>query len=221
MSKLPVTAKTNQRDELMNQIDNLALLVDAYKEIASSTIGHVLDLGHIPHVFPMSPEQQVVGIVRTARLESTNASKLRQVLMSCQPNEVLLIDARHDLQRACWGEQRSVAAIHCGLAGVVVLGAITDRQALLKLKLPIFAHAISCLTTRNEGESLVELNADIYINGCTVQSGDLLIADADGVFVLKLDVAHAYLEQFQLIEREEKTKKDNFFLHERIDEYYF
>ena len=54
-----------------------------------------------------------------------------------------------------------------------------------------------------------------------MQSGDLLIADADGVFVLKLDVAHAYLEQFQLIEREEKTKKDNFFLHERIDEYYF
>lgn len=205
----------------MNQIINLESLVEAYKTIATSTIGHILDVGHIPHVFPMSPEQRVVGIVRTARLESKNASKLRQVLMSCQPNEVLMIDSRYDLQRACWGEQRSVAAIHCGLAGVVVLGAITDRQALLKLKLPIFAHAVSCLTTRNEGESLVEIDPDIYINTFTVRSGDLLIADADGVFVLKTDVAYEYLQQFQQLEQDEKNKKDNFFKQERISEYYF
>ncbi|MCH7313191.1 RraA family protein [Acinetobacter sp. ANC 3882] len=205
----------------MNQIDRSEELVAAYKEIATSTIGHVLDVGHIPHVFPMSPEQRVVGIVRTARLESKNASNLREVLMSCQPNEVLIIDARFDLQRACWGEQRSVAAIHCGLAGVVVLGAITDRQALLKLKLPVFAHAISCLTTRNEGESLVEIDTEISINAFEVRSGDLLIADADGVFVLKKDIAHQYLEQFQQLEQAEKNKKDNFFIHERIEEYYF
>ena len=173
----------------MNKIDHLAELITAYKDIATSTIGHVLDLGHIPNVFPMSPEQRVVGVVRTARLESTNASGLKEVLMSCQPNEVLMIDARHDVQRACWGEQRSVAAIHCGLAGVVILGAITDRKALLKIKLPIFAHAISCITTRNEGECIVEPNADIHINHTTVQTGDLLIADADGVFVLKPDLA--------------------------------
>lgn len=205
----------------MNQTINLESLVDAYKEIATSTIGHILDVGHIPHVFPMSPKQRVVGIVRTARLESKNASKLRQVLMSCQPNEVLIIDSRCDLQRACWGEQRSIAAIHCGLAGVVVLGAITDSQALLKLKLPIFAQGISCLTTRNEGESLVEIDADIYINSFSVRSGNLLIADADGVFVLQIDTAYEYLQQFQKIELEEKYKKNNFFNQENIGKYYF
>ena len=89
----------------MNQIDTKAL-VTAYKEIATSTIGHVLDQGYIPQVFPLRPEDKVVGIVRTVRIESINASGLRQVLMSCQPNEVLVIDARYDLQRACWGEQR-------------------------------------------------------------------------------------------------------------------
>jgi regulator of RNase E activity RraA len=141
--------------------------------------------------------------------------------MSCQSKEVLIIDARYDLQRACWGEQRSVAAIHCGLAGVVVLGAITDRQALLKLKLPIFALAVSCLTTRNEGESLVEMDTEIYINQFTVHSGDLLVADADGVFVLAIETAQQYLEQFQHLETEEKIKKDNFFRLNEINEYYF
>ncbi|HIQ33110.1 MULTISPECIES: RraA family protein [Acinetobacter] len=205
----------------MNQNINLEALIAAYKNIATSTIGHVLDTGHIPHVFPMSPEQSLVGVIRTARLESKNASKLRDVLMSCQSKEVLIIDARYDLQRACWGEQRSVAAIHCDLAGVVVLGAITDRQALLKLKLPIFAHAVSCLTTRNEGESLVEMDTEIYINQFTVHSGDLLVADADGVFVLAIETAQQYLEQFQHLETEEKIKKDNFFRLNEINEYYF
>ena len=205
----------------MHQIDHLKLLVEAYKEIATSTIGHVLDVGHIPHIFPMSPEQRVVGVIKTTRLDSNNASKLRQVLLSCQPNEVLVIDARYDLQRACWGEQRSIAAIHCGLAGVVVLGAITDRQALLRLRLPIFAHSVSCLTTRNEGESLVEIDTEIYMDACTVQSGDLLVADADGVFVLKIDVAYKYLEVFQKLEQEEKNKKAHFFMQESICKYYY
>lgn len=205
----------------MQQIDHLASLVEAYKQIATSTIGHVLDVGHIPNIFPMSPEQSVVGVIKTARLNSKNASQLRQVLMRCQPNDVLFIDARYDLQRACWGEQRSIAAIHCGLAGVVVLGSITDRQALLKLRLPIFAQSVSCLTTRNEGESLVEMDVDIDMNECTVQSGDLLVADADGVFVLKINDAHKYLEVFQQLEKEEKMKKAHFFSQEEICKYYF
>lgn len=205
----------------MNQIDTSKALVTAYKEIATSTIGHVLDQGYIPQVFPLRPEDKVVGIVRTVRIESINASGLRQVLMSCQPNEVLVIDARYDLQRACWGEQRSVAAIHCGLAGVVVLGAITDRQALLKLKLPIFAHTTSCLTTRNEGESLVEIDAKIYINHTIVQTGDLIVGDADGIFIIKMDVAQQYLKEFQMLEQNEQNKKNEFFLKNKIDDYYF
>ncbi|EHU2745091.1 RraA family protein, partial [Acinetobacter baumannii] len=55
----------------MNQIDTKAL-VTAYKEIATSTIGHVLDQGYIPQVFPLRPEDKVVGIVRTVRIESIN-----------------------------------------------------------------------------------------------------------------------------------------------------
>lgn len=205
----------------MNQVIQPQLLVQAYKNIATSTIGHVLDLGHVPHIFPMSPQQHLVGLVRTVRLQSKNARQLRQVLLSCRPNEVLLIDARYDLQRACWGEQRSVAAIHCGLAGVVVLGAVTDRQALLQLKLPVFAQSVSCLTTRNEGESLVEMDIVIELNQFTVQSGDLLIGDADGVFILKPDMAAAYLEQFQQLEQAEKDRKNNFFKQEKKEDYYF
>lgn len=221
MPKLSLAAEKNNRDEIMNQVIQPEWLVQAYKNIATSTIGHVLDLGHVPHIFPMSPQQHLVGLVRTVRLQSKNASQLRQVLLSCRPNEVLLIDARYDLQRACWGEQRSVAAIHCGLAGVVVLGAVTDRQALLQLKLPVFAQSVSCLTTRNEGESLVEMDIGIEFNQFTVKSGDLLIGDADGVFILKPDMAAAYLEQFQQLEQAEKDRKNNFFKQERKEDYYF
>ena len=49
----------------------------------------------------------------------------------------------------------------------------------------------------------------------------LLVADADGVFVLAIETAQQYLEQFQHLETEEKIKKDNFFRLNEINEYYF
>ena len=205
----------------MNEQINVDALIEAYQEIATSTIGHLLDEGHIPDVFPLSTRHKVVALIRTAKLQSVNASQLRQVLLQAQANEVLVIDARHEPDRACWGEQRSIAAIHCGLAGVVVLGAVTDRLALQQLKLPIFAYGISCKTTRAEGESRVEIDTKIEMPTCTVHSGDLLIADADGVFVLSLDVAAHYLAQFQQIEWDEKQKKAEFFQQEDVHKYYF
>ncbi len=54
-----------------------------------------------------------------------------------------------------------------------------------------------------------------------MHSGDLLVADADGVFVLPIETAQQYLEQFQQLETEEKIKKDNFFRLNEINEYYF
>lgn len=200
---------------------NLESLINAYKCISTSTIGHILDYGHIPYIFPMTREKQIVGIVKTVNIRSKNASKLRDVLLHSNKNDVLFIDARYDPLRSCWGEQRSVAAIHCGLSGIVVLGAVTDSKALLNLKLPIFAQNISCLTTRNDGESLIDIDNGIAVNNFLVETGDLLVADEDGVFVLKMEDAYKYLEEFQKLEFTEQTQREEFFSKNDALKYFF
>ncbi|MDO8937478.1 RraA family protein, partial [Acinetobacter baumannii] len=72
-----------------------------------------------------------------------------------------------------------------------------------------------------EGESLVEIDAKFHINHTIVQTGDLIVGDADVIFLIKMAVAQQYLTEFQLLEQNELTKKNEFFLKYKIDDYYF
>lgn len=195
-------------------------LIDDYQSIATSTIGHVLDAGYVADVHLINQIQHVTGRVRIATLASINAMALRNALLDSQPHDVLIIDARQIAHRACWGEQRHRAAIYHQLNAIVVLGSVTDIDMLRRMNVPIFAQSVSCLTTRQEGISDVDFNTPIRIGLTTIENGDLMIGDADGVFVLKPELAQQYLPTFQEMERLELEKRDTFFKLHNPQDYY-
>ncbi|WP_288387804.1 RraA family protein [uncultured Acinetobacter sp.] len=195
-------------------------LIEKYANIATSTIGHVLDEGHLAQIHAINRIHHVTGRVRTATLASINAMNLRDALLQSEPNDVLVIDARAIPNRACWGEQRHRAAIYHQLAAVVVIGDVTDCVALREMKLPVFARSVSCLTTRHQGESLVEHGQDIVVGQTRIASGDLMIGDADGVFILSPEIAQDLWPTFQDMEEQEQHKRHHFFNQYHPRDYY-
>jgi len=117
-----------------------------------------------------------------------------------------VIDVSGDHQRACWGEFRAYAALRKQLAGVVTNGAVTDWDALTQLTLPTYARAASPLTTRAlelEGE----LNTPVAIEGVTINPGDLVVGDDDGLFIIpphRADVLAGAAEAKQAQEEEKR-----------------
>lgn len=200
---------------------SLNSILKQYETIASSTIGHVLDTGYLPEIHAVNSVQHVVGIVRTVTLNSINAMQIRQALLESKAGDVLVIDARKLGYRACWGEQRHRAAIYHQLAAIVVIGAVTDIDALRAMKVPVFAQGVSCLTTRSEGESLVDFDQDIQYFDATISTGDVMVADADGVFILKPDLAAQHVEEFQNMELLEQQKREQFFSQHSPEHYYY
>lgn len=200
--------------------DQLNILLEQYSTIASSTIGHVMDTGFLPEIHAVNGVQHVVGRVRTVTLNSLNAMQIRHALLESKAGDVLVIDARKLGHRACWGEQRHRAAIYHQLAAIVVIGAVTDIHALRAMKVPVFAHKLSCLTTRSEGESSVDFDQDIHYFDSVISTGDLMVGDADGVFILKPDIAAQYGDKFQNMELLEKQKRDHFFSQHSPEQYY-
>lgn len=200
--------------------DSLNSALKQYATIASSTIGHVLDTGYLPEIHAVNSVQHVVGIVRTVTLNSINAMQIRQALLESKAGDVLVIDARKLGYRACWGEQRHRAAIFHQLAAIVVIGAVTDIDALRAMKIPVFAQKVSCLTTRSEGQSLVDFDQDIQYFDANISTGDVMVADADGVFILKPDIAAQHVEKFQNMELLEQKKRDQFFSQHSPEHYY-
>lgn len=158
-------------------------LLELYRDINASTIGHFTDFGFVRGIYPLFRPIRLLGNVVTVRIPHLDGGAIREALLLSQPGDVLVIDMSGDDQRACWGELRTLAALTKKLAGVVVSGCVTDVRAITRLAFPVFSRSISALTTRTlnlEGE----VNTPVSIGGVSVQPGNLAIGDDDGLFIL-------------------------------------
>ncbi|MBW6392177.1 RraA family protein [Billgrantia antri] len=167
-------------------------LLARYRDVATSTLGHLTDFGAIVGLTPLRHPVRLLGRALTVRIPHLDGSVIRRALEMAEPGEVLVIDVSGDERRACWGELRSYAALRKGLAGVVTSGRVTDAAELAQLNLPVYSRGTSPLTTRAvnlEGE----VNVPVAIDGVAISPGDLIIGDDDGLFALSPARAEALL----------------------------
>ncbi|SDT14090.1 Regulator of RNase E activity RraA [Paenibacillaceae bacterium GAS479] len=163
-------------------------LLELYKDISPSTIGHLTDFGFIRGLQPMYRPIRLLGNALTVRIPHIDSAAVGHALELAEPGDVLVVDMSGDDERACWGEFRTYKAISRQAAGAVVSGCISDVAAIRDLGFPVYSKGISALTTRKldlEGE----VNTEISIGGVTIRPGDLIVGDDDGLFVVQPDLA--------------------------------
>ncbi|RMM21167.1 RraA family protein [Pseudomonas syringae] len=189
-------------------------VIEQYRDIAASTIGHLTDAGYLRRIRPLFEGARLVGNVVTVKLQLPDGSILRDALLNSLPGDVLVIECVGDEHCACWGELRTLAGLIKGLAGVIVSGAVTDVAALREHRLPVFSREVSAMTTRSLGES-GELNGLIHIGGVEVRPGDIAVGDDDGVFILSPQQANELLPE--LLGKESADRKRRGELIDRLN----
>lgn len=195
---------------------NSHTLIESYKEMSTSTIGHLTEVGYLPDIKALYPcAHTIVGKIITVSLKSDNTDVINQALIQAQPNDVLCIDAQVLGIKACWGALRTCAAIYEKLAGVIVLGQVTDSLQIQQLGFPIFGQGVSAVTTYKSGQTQGVLASDIdyrfEAQSILIRSGDIAIMDNDGVFVLPLDLAQQLLPDCQTKHQQDEMKFQLFF----------
>ncbi|WP_054994087.1 MULTISPECIES: RraA family protein [Pseudomonas] len=184
-------------------------VIEQYRDIAASTIGHLTDVGYLRGIRPLFEGARLVGNVVTVKLQLPDGSILRDALLNSLPGDVLVIECVGDEHCACWGELRTLAGLIKGLAGVIISGAVTDVAALREHRLPVFSRGVSAMTTRSLGES-GELNGLINISDVEVKPGDIAIADDDGVFILSPQQANELLPELLGKESADRKRRKEF-----------
>ena len=184
-------------------------LLDEYRSIASSTIGHLTEGGYLRGIKPLFNDIRMIGNVVTVKVFTPDGSILREALLLSEPGDVLVIECVGDDECACWGELRTLAGLIKGLAGVVVSGAVTDVSALRRHKLPVFCREASSFTTRSIGLE-GEVNQPIRVSGVRVQPGDIAIGDDDGVFILDAQQANELLPGLLAKEKMDQIRREEF-----------
>jgi regulator of RNase E activity RraA len=151
-----------------------------------ATIGHYTEFGFMdPGIRSMNPRtEKFFGSAVTVRIPPQDSKAVHMAVSMANAGDVLVIDRGLDSTHACVGEMVALCAHVRQLSGIVVDGSITDINQILEIGIPVYARGIGALTTKFIG-SCGEINEDISCGGVVVHPGDLIMADQNGVLVLR------------------------------------
>jgi len=160
-------------------------VVEGFQSIGVGDIGHIAQWGFMDTAIrPVWRDIRLVGTALTVWMPDEGSAVTRKAIQIAEPGDVLVIDRGGDTEIACWGGFVTMLAKEKGLAGMIIDGAVTDTMEISDLRWPVYSRTVSGLLTRNGGQN-GEINTTVNCGGVPVSSGDLIVADDDGIVVIR------------------------------------
>ncbi|CAB3732238.1 RraA family protein [Achromobacter piechaudii] len=141
---------------------------------------------------PMHDGSLLAGPALTVRTRPGDNLLVHKALELAQPGDVVVVDAGGDLTNAIIGEIMTTYAQTRGLAGIVINGAIRDCGTIRRGSFPVYAAGVTHRGPYKDGPG--EINVTIALDGMTIEPGDLILGDEDGLLALPYDQVPALFE---------------------------
>ncbi len=143
-------------------------------------------------IAPLSPSTRLAGPALTIEVRPGDNLMIHAAMFLAKPGDVLVIDGKADRTCALMGSIMINACKKLGLGGVILDAACRDTEELRELGFPVYAVGSNPNgPTKNVPG---RINWPISCGGVTVNPGDLVVGDADGVVVVEREKAAALLE---------------------------
>jgi len=95
--------------------------------------------------------------------------------------KVLVVDGGGSLRKALLGDMIAENAVKNNWEGIIIFGCIRDVDAIAALDLGV--QAINSIPLKTEKRGIGDLNIQLQFAGVTVQPGEFIYADNNGVIV--------------------------------------
>jgi len=141
---------------------------------------------------PLSDEMRMIGRAVTVACPPCDNLGIHRAMLAAGEGDVIVVDARGYTEAGTFGEMMAVACRYKKIAGIVIDGACRDRKEIIDMGYPVFVRACSPNGTFKNSVGIV--NEKINCGGLTVEPGDIIVGDCDGVVVVPKADAEKYLE---------------------------
>jgi RraA family protein len=143
-------------------------------------------------IAPLSPSMRMAGPAFTVEVRPGDNLMIHAALALAKPGDVLVVDGKGDRTCALMGSIMMTACRKLGLAGVVIDGAVRDTEELRELGFPVYAVGAN---PNGPTKSVPgRINWPISCGGRTINPGDLVVGDADGVVVIEREKVESLLD---------------------------
>lgn len=138
-------------------------------------------------IVPMN-NSALLGTAFTIRVPAGDNLMFHKAMDMAQPGDVIVIDAGGSTDRSIFGELMAVYCKMRGIAGIVLDGAIRDVDGIGKLTdFAVYARGVTPNGPYKNGPG--EINVPVVIGGKTVNPGDIIVGDQDGVIIISPSIA--------------------------------
>jgi 4-hydroxy-4-methyl-2-oxoglutarate aldolase len=180
-------------------------LLDLLRQAEPATIGHFRHVGFMdPGIRALLPDRRIAGTAVTVRCYGADTTIVHYALGQLRPGDILVLDRAGDLRHAACGGGVAYAARAAGCLGIIIDGTATDIQELRAYGLPVWARGLSTVTGKRQFEH-GEFCIPVSCGGVAVEPGDAVLADENGVLVMKPAEIREAAERAIAMQNDEKA----------------
>jgi 4-hydroxy-4-methyl-2-oxoglutarate aldolase len=151
------------------------------------------------------PGTSVAGPARTVLCGQDDNLMVHAAMAAVEPGEVLVLTMPEPSPVALVGDLLATQAKAHGAAGILIDASVRDVDELAELGLPIWARWVRIRgAAKNIPGSIGE---PVTVGGATINQGDILILDADGVAIVEPERVDEVLEASREREKRERVKR--------------
>ena len=196
------------------------LLQAMRKRFYAAVIADILDdygyrnqvMSHI--IRPLKPETVVAGRAKTVlcsdvyEIPELPYQKEIEAVDRLTANQVLVCTTNGSVRYSFWGELLSTAAVARSATGAVIDGFTRDTRAIIEMDFPVFTTGRLPTDSKGRGE-VVDYDVPIDCGGVTVNTGDIVFGDDDGVVVIPQEVEQQVIQSaFRKVSQENQIRQE-------------